>query len=125
MAFVKFTETGKSFIAKASISAHGMVGFNDGARRKFKMDDYDYCIMYYDEAERYIGIELTQDKAVTGAMKLRKGNSGASIGARSFLNYFEIAPDKTTRYEIKAGEEENFLIIDLNTGKERKRKSEN
>jgi len=124
MAFIKFTETGRSFTAKASISTSGMISFNDGARRKYRMDEYEYCILYFDQQEKCIGVELTNDKVADGVMKLRKRNTGADIGAKSFLGYFDIAPDTTTMYETRTGEEDNWIIIDLKTGRKRKSKSE-
>lgn len=119
MAFVKFTEVGKSFSARVSISERGMISFNQGARHKFNMDRFGYCILYYDEEENWIGVELTDDKEAEGAIRLRKRATGADLGAKSFLFYFDIVPDKTSMYEIKAGEKDNWINIDLKTKKER------
>lgn len=125
MAFVRFTEVGKSFAARVSISVRGMVSFNEGARHKFKLDEYEYCVLYYDKEENLVGVELTKDKTSEGAIKLRKRVTGADVGAKSFLHYFDIVPETTTMYEIDAGEEYNWIIIDLKTGRKRKNKPEN
>lgn len=120
MAFVKFTETGKSFTPKISISSRGMVGFNQGARNRFELEKYKVCILYYDKDEHKVGIELSTDENAEGAMRLRLRQIGADIGAKSFLAYFDIAPEGTMLYPAKAGDQPNWIIIDLKTGKQRK-----
>ena len=121
MAFVKFTETGKSFAARASISPRGMLSFNDGARRKYKLDQYKFCVLYYDAEAKLVGVELTNDEQASGAIKLRIRTTGADLGAKSFIDFFEIAPKNTCMYDIRQGESEEWVIIDLTTARERKK----
>jgi hypothetical protein len=124
MGFVKFTETGKSFTPKATISPRGMISFNDGSRRKYKLDAYKCCVLYYDYEDKKVGIELTNDESAEGAVKLRLRATGADIGAKSFIDFFEIAPEVTTMYFVTSGNEENWLVIDLGKGRERKGKKD-
>ena len=85
MAFEKFTQTGRSFAPKASISTYGTLSFNDGARRRYQMDDYTHCILYYDRDTHRVGIELTNDGRTAGARTLRHRRTGflslAMLGA--------------------------------------------
>ena len=124
MGFVKFTETKKSFAARASISARGMLSFNSGARRKFKIDGFKFSVLYYDRDANLIGVELTNDQAAEGVIKIRHRKTGADLGAKSFIDYFEIAPKVTTMYSISAGESDKWINVDLNKGRERKANTE-
>lgn len=120
MAFVKFTEVGKSFMARVSISPRGMLNMTDGARRKYEVDKYDHCVLYYDAEEQVIGMEMTQDEHAEGAIKIRKRETGADLGIKSFLDYFDIVPAKTSMYEIEQGQAPNWINIKLKTARERK-----
>ena len=124
MPFVKFTETNKSFVARASISQRGMLNFTDGARHRFNMEDYSHCILYYDQEIQLIGIEMTNNSSAEGAIKIRIRKTGADVGIKSFLDYFEIVPKRTTMYDIRLGDESNWIIVDLKTGKERRSNSD-
>lgn len=62
MAFVRFTEVNKSFVARVSISPRGMLNFTDGARKRYHLDSYDFYVLYYDNDARIIGVELTKDE---------------------------------------------------------------
>jgi len=120
MAFVKFTETGKSFTPKVSISNRGMIGFNQGAKNRFELDKYTVCILYYDKDEQKVGFEFSTDEQTEGAIRLRHREIGADIGAKSFLAYFDIVPEATMLYQAKAGEKPGWLVVDLKSGKQRK-----
>jgi hypothetical protein len=120
MAFVKFTETGKSFSARSSISPKGMISLNDGARRKFCLEKFSFAVLYYDSEKSMVGIELTNNENAEGAIKIRLRTTGADIAAKSFVDFFEISPTVTTMYSIKNGEQDNWIVVDLNSGKERK-----
>lgn len=123
MAFVKFTNHGKSFEPKVSINPRGMIGFSQGSVRRFTMSDYSFCVFYYDEDEKKIGIELVNDEAAEGAVRLRNRVIGSDVAAKSFLSYYNILPETTSMYELSVGNESNWLIIDLKTAREREFKS--
>ena len=120
LAFIKFTDTGKSFASKASISPRGMLSFSDGARRKFKIDEYTHGVLYYDKETNLVGIELTRDTETDGAIKIRLRQTGADMGVKSFIDFFGIAPEVTSMYELIAGDQENWMVVDLKTARERK-----
>ena len=96
MAFVRFTEVNKSFVARVSISPRGMLNFTDGARKRYHLDEYDFCVLYYDKDAQIIGVELTKDEQAEGAIKIRKRITGADLGIKNFLDYFGIVPKKTS-----------------------------
>lgn len=120
MAFVKFTDTGKSFTPKASISPKGLVSFSHGARTRFMLDKYAGAVFYYDKEMNIVGMEFTNDIETDGFVKLRMRNIGADIAAKSFFTFFNLLKQTTYMYEIYNGDADNWLNIDLKKGRERK-----
>lgn len=116
MAFIKFTERGKSYAAKATISKAGMLSFSDGAKRRYRMGDYQYCVLYYDPDTKRIGIELTNNTEAEGARKIRHRDTGCDVSAKAFLEYFNIGYRKTTRFELERDEDSGMLVINLTNG---------
>lgn len=116
MAFVRFTEAGRSFSPKATVSSYGMIGFNDGARKRFRLDEYKSAVLYYDADNRRIGVELTNDEHAQGARKIRFRVTGADIAAKSFVDFFGIAVPETTVYPLAKDQDSGFLVIDLAQG---------
>ena len=122
MAFIKFTEHGRSYSAKASISKNGMLSFSDGARKRFDMDNRDMCVLYFDPETRRIGIEFTADENAEAVRKVRLRNTGADVAAKSFVEFFDIGVRETTLFPIESDEETGFAVIDLGSGKIRRKK---
>ena len=120
MAWVKFEETGKSFAPKASLNSRGYLSFNDGARLRWKLNEYGYAALHYDPDCQKVGIEFGNDPEASGALKLRKRPTGITIGAKAFLDFFNITIQKTTSYQVEQVGAANFVAIDLNKGTERK-----
>ena len=122
MAFVKFTDTGKSYSPKVSISPRGLIGFSQGARKRFELEKYAACILYFDADTRQVAIEFTTDIEAEGAIKLRLRPIGADISAKSFLNYFNILPNVTIMYSAQPTPEgqPTGVLVELNKGTERK-----
>ena len=123
MAFIKFTEHGRSYEAKASISQTGMISFSDGARKRFIMDDKGMCVLYYDPDTKKIGIELTSDKTAEGARRIRLRNTGADIAAKGFLQFFNICVKETMLYTLELDDNTGYLVIDMSKGKARMNRS--
>lgn len=117
MAFVKFTRTrARIGIPKVSIWSRGQVGFNQAAVDEYKLSDFKYVVLYYDQDDRRIGLEFTNDEKADGACKLgfRKG-SGVSFSAVAFLKTFKIDYTKTRQYDLTFDETNTFYVIDLNS----------
>jgi len=119
MAFIKFTGHGRSYAAKASISRNGMLSFSDGARKRFNMDEFPVCVLYFDPERRQIGIEFTADEKAEGARRLRLRKTGADVAAKAFVEYFNIGVQETTVFPVGTDESTEYAIIDLDTGKKR------
>lgn len=117
MAFVKFTRTrARIGIPKVSIWSRGQIGFNQAAVDEYKLSNFKYVVLYYDQDDRRIGLEFTNNKEADGACKLgfRKG-SGVSFSAVAFLKTFKIDYTKTRQYDLTFDETNTFYVIDLNT----------
>jgi len=114
MAFKRFTKTGRVYTPIVSIWRRGQIGFNRGAVEKFKVNDYQYAILFFDEDERKIGIQLTNDGSEEGVCKITKGETSSFISAKPFLTYHDIPLRKTLRYNIRRDEDNDLYIVDLN-----------
>ena len=119
MTFEKFTQSARSFAPKVSLSATGVINFNHGALKRMQLNEFKICILYYDRAAHQIGIEFSHDDKAEGALNLRKRLTGADLGARKFLDFFNIRPSVLTIYDLEAGDRANFYVIHLNQGKEK------
>jgi hypothetical protein len=114
MAWKRFTKTrSRSFVPKVGIWARGQIGFNKGAVEKYKLEQYDYVVLFFDEEQRRIGIKLTTDAKEEGATKVTKRQSAISFSANAFLNTFEIDHEKTRKYDVGFNQEEGMFIIQL------------
>ena len=113
MSFEKFTQVGRGYKPKVSITRSGLIGFNQGAFKHFKLDQFEWAILYYDNDNHRIGIELTNDADEDGVCKLRKRASGADVSARSFFDYYGINYDKSNRYDAAWDEIEDKLVVCL------------
>lgn len=116
MAFEKFTQTGRGFKPKVSIWKRGQVGFNQGAIRVLDVARNGYIIFYYDPDTKRIGMEVTNDSKAEGANKIKVRTTGASVGAKAFLDYYQIDYEKTKSYELLSDEGSNLYVVDLTQG---------
>jgi hypothetical protein len=123
MPFERFTDVGRSYVPRATLSRYGAIAFNHGARRKFGLDQFAFCVLYFDADTREIGIELTNEKDASGAVRLRlRGKTGADVAARSFMDYYGIAATDTIAYPLKRSPDSGFLVIELDSPSARARK---
>ena len=117
MPFERFAETGRGYSPRASMSKAGLIGLNKGAVQRYDVDIYKLCVLYFDRETRRIGIEFTNDADARGARPIRKGKAGgAFIGAKNFLEYYDIAPSATTLIPVDRDEEANLLVLELGRG---------
>ena len=115
VAFKKFTNWGKQYDPRVSITTGGLMSFNQGAMNAFRMHEWDYVFLYYDEETRRIGIQNAGSEDQEGARRLRKRKTGSDISARTFYSYYGIPRDTTTRYIPKYDENERMVIFDLDS----------
>lgn len=113
MVFEKFTYTGKTFKPRISIRQNGQIGFNNGARKRFDLDKYEFVILYYDKEESKIGIKLTNNNGESGVMRLQKRPLNIAISAKSFFEYYNILYSETKTYDPVWDEKNKMIVINL------------
>lgn len=114
MSFVKFTEVGKHFQPRAVITAGGVISLNQGARKKFNLDDWSHCIMYLDPDAHTIGLELVNDEDMGGANRLRHiRHEGVDVNAKSFLDHFKLRIRRPLSFRVTRDLESEWLVIRL------------
>lgn len=113
MGFEKFTQTGRSFTPKVSIWSRGQIGFNKGAVKRFDLGKFNYVVFFYDKDTNRIGIKPIE-KAEEGAVTLNQKTTGAAVGAKAFLDFYDIDYKETRQYNVQEDKENNLLVIDLN-----------
>lgn len=125
MAFVKFTEAGRSFAPKCSINPRGTIAFNEGAKKRYNLGKFSFCILYYDADTKKIGIRFTSNNNEEGVLKIRNRKSGIAIAAKSFFDFFNAAPESTMMYAIEQSESGEMFIIDTTKGRKRNKREKN
>lgn len=114
MPFERFTQTGRSFKPKISIRSNSQIGLNCACITEFKLTDYKFAVLYYDKENKAIGIRLTNDKNEEGACKLRaREDSGASIAARSYIDYYKLHRFNRHRFDAEWSAKEQMIIAKL------------
>jgi len=95
-----------------SILKSGQIFFNTAAMRQFGLFDYNCAVLFFDEAEKVVGIMLTNDPDEDGAYNLIKRETGGfGISAKKFLNFHEINYSKTKNYPIEYDENEGMYLF--------------
>lgn len=113
MAFERFTETGRGFRPIVSIWKRGQVGFNSGAVKKYGLDKNSYVVFFYDKDSNRIGFKFTGDENEKGISKLNVKQNSVTVGARTFLDYYDIPYEETKQYEMKYDQDEELYYIEL------------
>lgn len=110
MSFERFTENGRSFKPKLSITKAGIIALNNACLVKFNLSEYKYVVLFYDQSSKRIGIKPTNDAKEDGCCKLRVRASGVDISATAYLRYYDLEHDVTTRYSIAWDKESDMLV---------------
>lgn len=117
MSFVKFTEVGKKFAPRVTVQPNGIICFNEGARKKYELDNYLYCVMYLDVEAHTIGFELVNDEDLDGANRLRHiRREGVDLDGRSFLEHFKLRVKKPLSFRLLRDLDTNMLFLRLDDG---------
>src|SRR4051812_43083659 len=99
MAFERFVGTGRSYAARLSISRAGLISFNNGVTKRFGLDKFSHCVLFFDKEGERIGIKMTSDETEPGARKIRFREAGADVAAKVFFDYYGITAKETMVYE--------------------------
>ena len=117
MAFVKFTEVGKNFSPRVVMHPTGVVHFNQGARKKFCMDDFSHCVMYLDAESHTVGFEMVNDENIDGANRLRRvQREGVDLNARSFFDHFHLRFKRPISFALRRSLDGELLVMNLEDG---------
>ena len=96
----------------ATVSYLGRIDFNARAREKHNLESYKHCVLFYDQKPKKVGIQLTNDPTVEGALSLKHTVNGTMISGKRFLDYFDIRPAKTTTYHVTQ-DSDGLVVINL------------
>lgn len=108
--WIPFTDTETSFAARVTIRQTGQFGFTSGAVNRFKLNDYMYAVLYFDESQRAVGIELTNFKK-PGAIEIKKSSSNTYLRSKNFCDKYGIDYSKASRYCLREDGRNTFLYF--------------
>lgn len=111
--YEKFTQHGRSFKAKISIRKRGQIGFNNGAIKRFRIDEYDYVVLYYNKDTHKMAFNFTNSEDDDGAIKIIKKKNNYFISGKSFFDYYEIPYGESHSFDVEWNQEELIAIIDI------------
>lgn len=96
-----FTQKGaKIGDSKITITDHSTVVFNAGFCHRAAVEKNSHVIMAYSPKNRAIVFQFTSDSKADGALKIIQRTGSASVGSRSFFNYYFLrSKDLAGRYE--------------------------
>jgi hypothetical protein len=120
MGWIKFTEGGRAYAPKATISTIGALSFNESACSQYGLKPVGGAVLYYDPDKQLIGLEAVKDLKLEGARRLRRRAKGVEISARPFLEKFGILRAGTTSFPVSKDEKSGYVIVLLKDGKARK-----
>ena len=113
MGFERFTQVGKRFVPRVSIWKKGQMSFNQGAIERAGLESYKCVVLFYDKDSSKIGFKFTNDESEAGCIKYNVRNNTVRIGAKSFLEYYNIHFGETTQYDLFHDEIYGLWFIDL------------
>ena len=110
MAFKKFNG-GRHTAPTVTIRQSGEIAFNKGAAEQY-LDSQTHAILYYDDEDKRVGVELTTDEAAEGArpIRMKDGLPGAVISSKVFFDAFNI-PYQDEKQVFKTVEVEDEMLI--------------
>jgi hypothetical protein len=108
----RFTKTGKSFKPKASIRQSGQIGLSVGAIQRFKLQGYEYAVLFYDSQHKVIGLKPLKEHE-EGANRLRVREWGADVTAKAFLQFHQVPYNETKQYEAVWSDKYQMILIYL------------
>ena len=111
--FEKFTQQGRTFKPKISIRKRGQLGFNSGSINKFKLNRFDYAVMYISKDRTKVAIRFTNNQDEEGAVKIMKRTGNFSFSGKAFFDCYDIDTESTRSYDAEWSEEEKVAIITI------------
>jgi len=122
--FEKFTHTGRSFKPKISIRKRGQIGFNNGAIKRFRLDRYEFVVLFYSKENNKVAFNFTNSAEDEGAIKLVKKKNNYFISGKSFLDYYNIPYGVSYAFDAEWIPEQLIAIINLDDYQDKLEKQE-
>lgn len=114
MGFEKYVHGSRSATPKLSIRRAGQIGLNRAAVIRYELENVTHAVLYYDRERAVIGIELTNDASLEGALRLKHRYGSASVSAKAFFEFYNIPYEqKASRYRLCKNEEDGLLTAKL------------
>ena len=100
---------------RASIWRHGQIGINRMATEKYKLHDFEYAVLFYDESTKKIGIMFTNDEKEEGIIKfIRRGKKGGfHISGISFLKLNNIDHSEKKNFPLEWDSENELYTFQV------------
>lgn len=94
--FIKFDQRNKRFEDRITVTRHSSIGLPTKFFEDNKIKEFQYVVLYYDPAERALGLHFTNDEQEKAKFKIirSKAGYGGSITARSFFTVNNIDVNK-------------------------------
>ena len=87
---VLFDQVGRSYRARVTIRNNGQIGFNEGAKAKYSLEQFYWAQLLFDSENQVVAIRFHKEEPAKGAMKVLKRPGNFAISARSFFDYHDI-----------------------------------
>ena len=114
MAFQRFIGgREKASAPKIIIQAKGLLEFNEGAIRKFALNRFNYAVLYYDQEENWIGVQLINNSGERGALRVIKKPNGLVVPAGLFLTQHGLLKNRSIAYNVIYSGEHDMYIVRL------------
>ena len=116
----------KSSIPRGCISKGGKVAINEAGVIAFKLSRFKYARLLYNEQHNRLGIAFSEKPpSEDGLIIQTRERAGIWVAGKAALASVGLIPSITTFYPLRPYEESDFeFVIDLNKGRERKKKKE-
>lgn len=113
MGFIKYTDNWYYLEPRCSINKKGEIYFGQGAKSKYDLDNCKYLVLYFDKANRKIGMEFMHGNSKEGAIKLRSRNATYYADINKFLDFYGIKQYGLARYYMTRDVASKLITIDL------------
>ena len=117
MGFEIFSHMGESHNIKTivTINKYNSLTLNVGAIRTYKIREYHFVNVYYDEDTRKVGLKFLQDKEEHAfALTASKNQCTIYISFIGFLKYHNLELNKMRKYLVMKDGESGLFVFDIN-----------
>lgn len=113
MSWEKFVHTGESFFPKVTIRANAQLGFSRATVKRFGLQQYKSCLLYFDKEGQRIGIRFEPENDIEGSVPTRIREFDYSVPAKAFLDYYGIPYENSKSFKATKDNDTGLIILDL------------